>query len=94
MNKIKILFIIVLFSCVFTATYCAFSVTLEKSGRLLSGQTLEALIATVSPFNIISLGLNCSFGAKDMTPYLNILAEKSPVYLSAYPNAGLPNALG
>ena len=73
---------------------CLLSVTLEKSGRLLSGQTLEALIATVSPFNIISLGLNCSFGAKDMTPYLNVLAEKSPFYLSAYPNAGLPNALG
>ena len=73
---------------------CLLSVTLEKSGRLLSGQTLEALIATVKPFNIISLGLNCSFGAKDMTPYLNILAEKSPFYLSAYPNAGLPNALG
>ena len=72
---------------------CLLSVTLEKSGRLLSGQTLEALIATVKPFNIISLGLNCSFGAKDMTPYLNILAEKSPFYLSAYPNAGLPNAL-
>ena len=73
---------------------CLLSVTLAKSGRLLSGQTLEALIATVKPFNIISLGLNCSFGAKDMTPYLNILAEKSPFYLSAYPNAGLPNALG
>ena len=73
---------------------CLLSVTLEKSGRLLSGQTLEALITTVSPFNIISLGLNCSFGAKDMTPYLNVLAEKSPFYLSAYPNAGLPNALG
>ena len=73
---------------------CLLSVTLEKSGRLLSGQTLEALIATVKPFNIISLGLNCSFGAKDMTPYLNVLAEKSPFYLSAYPNAGLPNALG
>lgn len=73
---------------------CLLSVTLEKSGRLLSGQTLDALIATVKPFNIISLGLNCSFGAKDMTPYLNELAEKSPFYLSAYPNAGLPNALG
>ena len=73
---------------------CLLSVTLEKSGRLLSGQTLEALITTVAPFNIISLGLNCSFGAKDMTPYLNVLAEKSPFYLSAYPNAGLPNALG
>ena len=73
---------------------CILSVTLEKSGRLLSGQTLEALIDTVAPFNIISLGLNCSFGAKDMTPYLNVLAEKSPFYLSAYPNAGLPNALG
>ncbi len=73
---------------------CLLSVTLEKSGRLLSGQTLEALIDTVSRFNIISLGLNCSFGAKDMAPYLNLLAEKSPFYLSAYPNAGLPNALG
>ena len=70
------------------------SVTLEKSGRLLSGQTLEALVATVEPFNPLSIGLNCSFGATDMLPHLATLSSLTSCYVSVHPNAGLPNALG
>lgn len=70
------------------------SVTLEKSGRLLSGQTLEALVATVEPFNPLSIGLNCSFGAADMLPHLATLSSLTSCYVSVHPNAGLPNALG
>lgn len=70
------------------------SVTLEKSGRLLSGQTLEALVATIEPFKPLSLGLNCSFGAADMLPYLRTLSSLTSCYVSVHPNAGLPNAMG
>lgn len=70
------------------------SVTLEKNGRLLSGQTLEALVATVEPFNPLSIGLNCSFGAADMLPHLETLSALTTCYVSVHPNAGLPNALG
>ncbi|MED9995253.1 MAG: methionine synthase [Paludibacteraceae bacterium] len=70
------------------------SVTLEKSGRLLSGQTLEALVATVEPFKPLSIGLNCSFGATDMLPYLQNLSALTSCYVSVHPNAGLPNELG
>ena len=70
------------------------SVTLEKSGRLLSGQTLEALVATVEPFSPMSIGLNCSFGAADMLPHLATLSSLTSCYVSVHPNAGLPNALG
>lgn len=70
------------------------SVTLEKSGRLLSGQTLEALVATVEPFSPLSIGLNCSFGAADMLSHLATLSSLTSCYVSVHPNAGLPNALG
>lgn len=70
------------------------SATVEKSGRLLSGQTLEAFVTTVLPFKPLSIGLNCSFGAKDMYPHLKRLSEISPTYISSYPNAGLPNKFG
>lgn len=70
------------------------SATLEKSGRLLSGQTLEALVATIEPFAPLSLGLNCSFGADGMLPHLKQLAATTSCYVSVHPNAGLPNALG
>lgn len=70
------------------------SVTLEKSGRLLSGQTLEALVATIEPFKPLSIGLNCSFGATDMLPHLETLSLLTSCYVSVHPNAGLPNALG
>ncbi|MCL1933901.1 MAG: methionine synthase [Candidatus Azobacteroides sp.] len=65
-----------------------------KSGRLLSGQTLEAAMVSVSHANLLSVGLNCSFGAQDMKPFLKALKRVSPYYISAYPNAGLPNSLG
>ena len=71
------------------------SVTIaDAAGRTLSGQTLEAFLASVSSFPVFSVGLNCSFGAKQMLPYLRRLAAMAPCYVSAYPNAGLPNALG
>lgn len=66
----------------------------DKAGRTLSGQTLEAFLASVSHAPIFSIGLNCSFGAKDMLPSLRTLAERAPYYISAHPNAGLPNAMG
>jgi len=65
-----------------------------KSGRLLSGQTLEAALASISHANLLSVGLNCSFGAQDMKPFLKELRRISPYYIIAYPNAGLPNSLG
>ena len=71
------------------------SVTIsDLAGRTLSGQTLEAFLASVSTYPILSIGLNCSFGATQMKPYLRQLARKAPYYISCYPNAGLPNALG
>jgi len=66
----------------------------DNSGRLLSGQKLEAFIASVAHANALSIGLNCSFGAHDMLPSLRVLSQKVPCYVSAYPNAGLPNASG
>ena len=71
------------------------SVTIsDAAGRTLSGQTLEAFLASVSHANIFSVGLNCSFGAAQMKPYLKGLAARAPYYISCYPNAGLPNSLG
>ncbi len=71
------------------------SVTIaDKTGRTLSGQTIDAFLASVSHINVFSIGLNCSFGASDMKPFLKELAAKAPCYISAYPNAGLPNTLG
>ncbi len=71
------------------------SVTItDKAGRTLSGQTLEAFVTSVSHANPLAIGLNCSFGARDMKPYLKELGRIAPFYVSAYPNAGLPNQLG
>lgn len=71
------------------------SVTLsDKSGRTLSGQTIGAFLASVSHIDYLSVGLNCSFGAKDMKPFLKDLGHLAPSYISAYPNAGLPNQFG
>jgi 5-methyltetrahydrofolate--homocysteine methyltransferase len=71
------------------------SVTIsDLAGRTLSGQTLDAFLASVSTYPIFSIGLNCSFGATQMKLYLRELARKAPYYISCYPNAGLPNALG
>ncbi len=66
----------------------------DKSGRTLSGQTLEAFLNSVSHIKLLSIGLNCAFGAHDLRPYVEELSEKSPFYISAHPNAGLPNELG
>jgi 5-methyltetrahydrofolate--homocysteine methyltransferase len=66
----------------------------DASGRTLSGQNLEAFINSVSHVEVLSLGLNCSLGADEMRPYLREMAEKVPGYVSAHPNAGLPNQFG
>ena len=71
------------------------SLTLSaQGGRTFSGQTLPAFIASVQHTRIVSVGLNCSFGAADMKPYLKELAKSASFYISAYPNAGLPNSFG
>ncbi|MFV0396639.1 MAG: methionine synthase [Bacteroidales bacterium] len=71
------------------------SVTLAgKAGRTLSGQTIGALLASVAHVPLLSIGLNCSFGAREMKPFLRELSERATCYVSAYPNAGLPNELG
>jgi len=66
----------------------------DASGRTLSGQTTEAFLNSVSHVNLLSVGLNCALGAKDMRPYLEELSTKAPFFVSAYPNAGLPNQFG
>ena len=66
----------------------------DTGGRTLSGQTLDAFLASVQHAPIFSIGLNCSFGAKQLKPFLQQLAVRAPYYISAYPNAGLPNSLG
>ncbi len=66
----------------------------DRAGRTLSGQTLEAFLASVQHADIFSVGLNCSFGAHDMLPCLRTLAQRAPYYITAHPNAGLPNILG
>ena len=66
----------------------------DLAGRTLSGQTLDAFLASVSTYPIFSIGLNCSFGATQMKPFLKELASKAPYYITCYPNAGLPNAMG
>jgi len=66
----------------------------DASGRILSGQTTEAFLNSVSHVDLLSVGLNCALGAKEMRPYLEELSEKAPFYVSAYPNAGLPNQFG
>ncbi|MBQ7855987.1 MAG: methionine synthase [Alistipes sp.] len=66
----------------------------DRSGRTLSGQTLEALLASVAHVDLLSVGLNCSFGAEQMMPHLRTLSDIAPCYISAYPNAGLPDEMG
>ena len=66
----------------------------DTGGRTLSGQTLDAFLASVQHAGIFSVGLNCSFGARQLKPFLEQLARRAPYYISAYPNAGLPNSLG
>jgi len=71
------------------------SITLSgKSGRTFSGQTLTAFLSSIQHIPLTCVGLNCSFGAAEMKPFLKELAEVAPYYICAYPNAGLPNQFG
>jgi 5-methyltetrahydrofolate--homocysteine methyltransferase len=66
----------------------------DASGRTLSGQTLEAFYNSVAHAKPLSIGLNCALGAKEMRPHIEELSQIASCYVSAYPNAGLPNAMG
>lgn len=66
----------------------------DRSGRTLSGQTLEAFAASIRSPLLFSLGLNCSFGAKDLIPYVKRLSESQPYLVGVHPNAGLPDVFG
>lgn len=66
----------------------------DASGRTLTGQTTEAFLVSISHMPLLSVGLNCALGAEDMKPYLKVMADKSDFFVSAHPNAGLPNELG
>jgi 5-methyltetrahydrofolate--homocysteine methyltransferase len=66
----------------------------DRSGRTLSGQLIEAFWNSVSHVELLSVGLNCALGAREMAPYIEELSDLAPVAISAYPNAGLPNVRG
>ncbi len=66
----------------------------DASGRTLSGQTTEAFLYSMSHLPLLSIGLNCALGAEPMRPYIQTLAKEAPFFVSAYPNAGLPNEFG
>ena len=66
----------------------------DASGRTLSGQTVSAFYISVAHANPVAIGLNCALGTKEMRPHLKELADISQFYISAYPNAGLPNEMG
>ena len=66
----------------------------DASGRTLSGQTTEAFLISVSHVPLLSIGLNCALGASMLRPYLQVLSDNAPFFVSAYPNAGLPNEFG
>ncbi len=66
----------------------------DASGRTLSGQTIEAFLHSLSHVELLSIGVNCSLGAKEMKPYVDTLSKSAPFYVSAHPNAGLPNQFG
>lgn len=66
----------------------------DASGRILSGQTADAFLVSVSHVPLLSIGLNCALGASALRPYLQVLNEKAPFFVSAHPNAGLPNEFG
>ncbi len=66
----------------------------DLAGRTLSGQTVDAFLASLSPYPIFSVGMNCAFGAPQMKPFIEHLAKVAPYYISAHPNAGLPNEMG
>ena len=66
----------------------------DASGRTLSGQTAEAFLISISHIPLLSVGFNCALGAKQLTPHLEAVAQRTNLAVSAYPNAGLPNAFG
>ena len=66
----------------------------DAAGRMLAGQTLEAFLGSVAHYKPFSVGLNCSFGAEQMLPLLKQMAHIAPCYISAYPNAGIPDQMG
>ncbi|MDR0559417.1 MAG: methionine synthase [Prevotellaceae bacterium] len=66
----------------------------DRSGRTLSGQTVEAFFCSVSHFDLLSIGINCSLGAEQMQPYIKRLSEIAPCHISVHPNAGLPDRFG
>ncbi|WP_031427411.1 homocysteine S-methyltransferase family protein [Flavimarina sp. Hel_I_48] len=66
----------------------------DASGRTLSGQTAEAFLISISHLELLSVGFNCALGAEQLTPYLEVVSNRSECGISAYPNAGLPNAFG
>ena len=66
----------------------------DESGRTLSGQTAEAFLNSISHIPLLSVGFNCALGTKAMSPYIKELSDKAPFFISAYPNAGLPNEMG
>ena len=66
----------------------------DESGRTLSGQTAEAFLTSISHIPLLSVGFNCALGAVSMSQYVKVLSDKSPFYISAFPNAGLPNEMG
>ena len=66
----------------------------DASGRTLSGQTAEAFLISISHIPLLSIGFNCALGAKQLTPHLEAVARNTEYGVSAYPNAGLPNAFG
>lgn len=66
----------------------------DLAGRTLSGQTVDAFLASLSPYPIFSVGMNCAFGAPQMKPFIEHIGKIAPYYISAHPNAGLPNEMG
>ncbi len=66
----------------------------DASGRTLSGQTVEAFLISISHMDLLSVGFNCALGAKQLRPHIQTIADRTPFYVSAYPNAGLPNEFG
>src|SRR6202011_2105628 len=69
------------------------SLFLDMAGRTMSGQTLEAFWNSISHAPLLSVGLNCAFGPDLMRPHIEELSRIAPIYVSAYPNAGLPDPL-
>ncbi|WP_447984116.1 methionine synthase [Nitrospira sp. Nam74] len=72
----------------------SFTITQRGNNRTLSGQTVEAYWNSISHMPLLSVGINCALGAREMRPHIEELSTIAPVYLSCYPNAGLPNAFG